>query len=163
MQVLSIMTSSFILTQRKTQTSGTSRPQKKTRHLQKYPLCPLGDTTSCLYGIGKGLALASSKQAVCFMSRQKMFTHDVVDAGEKALVLVYNGKLTDTLDSLRNKWFCEKVASKISLIKPQSLPPTLAAVKYCSLHVYLQVKDQLQNFIPGRSVRGVCATATSCS
>ena len=54
---------------------------------------------------------------------------DVVDAGKKALILVYNGKLTDTLDSLRHKRFCEKVALKTSHVKPQSLPPTSAAAK----------------------------------
>ena len=26
--------------------------------------------------------------------------HDVIDAGEKALVIIYNGKTTDSLDSL---------------------------------------------------------------
>ena len=38
--------------------------------------------------------------------------HDVIDAGGKALVLVYNGMLIDTLDSLRHTHFCEKMASK---------------------------------------------------
>ena len=55
--------------------------------------------------------------------------------------LTYNGKLTDTLDSLRHKRFCEKVASKTSHVKPQSLPPTSAAAKYHSLRVYLQVQE----------------------
>ncbi len=36
---------------------------------------------------------------------------------EKALVIIYNGKSTDTLDSLRHQWFCEKVASKSSHAK----------------------------------------------
>ncbi len=39
-------------------------------------------------------------------------THEVIEAGEKALVMVYNGKVTGTLDSLQYKCFCEKVASK---------------------------------------------------
>jgi hypothetical protein len=39
-------------------------------------------------------------------------TYAVVDAGEKALIVVYNGKLLDTLDCLRHTRFCEKVASK---------------------------------------------------
>ena len=104
------------------------------------------DTTSRLYGIGKGTSLSKFKASSMFREQAKVFnsdsasTHDVVDAGEKALVLVYNGKLTDTLDSLRHKRFCERVASKTSHVKPQSLPPTLAAAKYHSLCVYLQVQ-----------------------
>ena len=80
------------------------------------------------------------EQAKVFHSNSAS-THDVIDAGERALVLVYNGMLTDTLDSLRHKRFCEKVASKASHVKPQSLPPTSAAAKYHSLRVYLQVQE----------------------
>ena len=65
------------------------------------------DTTSRLYGIGKGISLSKCKASSMFREQAKVFnsdsasTCDVVDAGEKALILVYNGKLTDTLDSLR--------------------------------------------------------------
>ena len=105
------------------------------------------DTTSSLYGIGKGMYLSKFKASCMFREQAKVFdsdsstTHDVVNAGEKALILVYNGKLTDTLDSLRHKRFCEKVVSKTSHVKPQSLPPTSAAAKYHSLRVYLQVRE----------------------
>ena len=105
------------------------------------------DTTSRLYGIGKGTSLSKFKASSMFREQAKVFNSDsastceVVDAGEKALILVYNGKLPDTLDSLRHKRFCEKVASKTSHVKPQSLPPTSAAAKYHSLRVYLQVKE----------------------
>ena len=47
----------------------------------------------------------------------------------------------DTLNSLQHKHFFEKVASKTSHVKPQSLPPISAAAKYHSLHVYLQVQE----------------------
>ena len=72
-------------------------------------------------GLERGCPLASSmfrEQAMVFHS-DSASTHDVIDAGEKALVLVYNGMLIETLDSLRHKRFCEKVASKISHVKPQ--------------------------------------------
>ena len=104
------------------------------------------DTTSRLYGIGKGISLRKFKASSTFREQAKVFDtnsasmHDVVDAGEKALIIVYNGKLTDTLDSLRYQRFCEKVASKRSHVKPQALPPTSAAAKYYSLRVYLQVQ-----------------------
>ena len=50
-------------------------------------------------------------------------------------------KVTDTLDSLCHKQFCEKVASKTSYVKPQSLTPTSEAAKYHSLRVYLEVQE----------------------
>ena len=63
-------------------------------------------------------------------------------AGEKALVVLYNGKSTDTLDSFRHQRFCEKVASSASHVQhPQALPPTSGAAKYRSLRVYLQVQE----------------------
>ena len=105
------------------------------------------DITSRLYGIGKGISLRKFKASSTFREQAKVFDtnsaslHDVVDAGEKALIIVYNGKLTDTLDSLRHQRFCEKVASKRSHVKPQALPPTSAAAKYHSLRVYLQSKN----------------------
>ena len=73
---------------------------------------------SRLYGIGKGTSLSKFKTSSMFREQAKVFhsdsasTHHVIDAGEKALVLVCNGMLTDTLDSLQHKRFCEKVASK---------------------------------------------------
>ena len=53
----------------------------------------------------------------------------------------YNGKSTDTLDTLRYHRFCEKVASSSTYIQPQVLPPTSVAAKYHSLRVYLQVQE----------------------
>ena len=105
------------------------------------------DTTSRLYGIGKGASLKKFKACSTFREQAKVFdnhsvsTHDVIDAGEKALVIIYNGMSTDMLDSLRHQRFCEKVASKSSYVKPQALPPTSAAAKYHSLRVYLQVQE----------------------
>lgn len=64
------------------------------------------DTTSRLYGIGKGASLKRFRASHTFRKQAKVFdTHsasmyDVVDAGEKALMIIYNGKSTDILDSL---------------------------------------------------------------
>ena len=58
----------------------------------------LGDT-SRLYGIGKGASLKRFKAISRFYEKAKVFdthsatTHDVVDAGGKALVIIYNGKV----------------------------------------------------------------------
>jgi hypothetical protein len=105
------------------------------------------DTTSRLYGIGKGASLKRFKKNAVFREQAKVFNtpsaspDNVIAAGEKALVAIYNGKPSDTLDSLRYKRFCEKVASNSSYVQPQSLPPTSAATKYHSLRVYLQVQE----------------------
>ena len=105
------------------------------------------DTTSHLYGIGKGTSLKKFKASSAFCEQAKVFDtlsasmDDVIASGEKALVMVYNGKATESLDSLRHQRFCEKVASKKSHVKPQALPPTSAAAKYHSLRVYLQIQE----------------------
>ena len=65
---------------------------------------------------------------------------DVVAAGEKALVCLFNGKADEGLDSLRYRWYCDKVATNTSQVRPQSLSPTSAAAMYHSLCVYHQVQ-----------------------
>ena len=59
----------------------------------------------------------------------------------RALVILYNGRSTETLDSLRHQRFREKVASCATQVHPQTLPPTSGAAKYHSMHVYLQVQE----------------------
>ena len=89
------------------------------------------DTKSRLYGIGKDASLKRFKASSIFREQAKVFdthsasTYDVVNAGEKTLVIIYNGESTDTLDSLRYQCFCEEVASKSSHDKPQTLPLTM--------------------------------------
>ena len=57
-------------------------------------------------GLEKKTSLCKFKASSMLHEQAKVFhsdsasTHDVIDAGEKALALVYNGMLTDTLDSL---------------------------------------------------------------
>ena len=59
--------------------------------------------------------------------------YDVTCAGEISLVIVYNGRSTDTLDSLRHQRFREKVASSATHVHPHTLPPTAGAAKYHSM------------------------------
>ena len=66
---------------------------------------------------------------------------DISTAGEQVLVSIYNGKPGKTLDYVRYKHFCEKVARNTSHIQPQTLPPTSAADKFHSLRVYYQVQQ----------------------
>ncbi len=66
---------------------------------------------------------------------------DIAAAGEEVLVSLYNGKQNERIDVLRYKHFCEKVATSVSHVHPQTLPPSSAAAKYHSFRVYLQVQQ----------------------
>ena len=70
-------------------------------------------------------------------------TKEIITAGEQALVALYKGKVTQSLDALRYERFCEKVASRNAVVQPQILPPTSAAAQYHSLRVYYQVQEWL--------------------
>jgi len=63
---------------------------------------------------------------------------EIVATGEKALVHLYKGKSTDTLDLLR---FQEKVATYKASVHPKVLPPTSAAAQYHSFRVFHQVRE----------------------
>ena len=105
------------------------------------------DTTSRLHGIGKGASLKkyqtnnSFREQATVLHSRSASTHDVTRAEERALVIIYNGRSTDTLDSLRHQRFREKVASSATHVHPQTLPPTSGAAKYHSMRVYLQVLE----------------------
>ena len=105
------------------------------------------DTTSQLFGIGKSASLKKFRSSKQFQELAKVFNREsanereISNAGEQALVLLYNGKTSDSLDSLRYKHFHEKVATNNLHIHPKTLPPTSAAAKYHSLRVYFQVNE----------------------
>lgn len=69
-----------------------------------------------------------------------MSNYVIAKAGEKVLVLLYNGKPYDGLNNLRYKKFCEKAAISTMHVKAQCLPPTSLAAKYHSYHVYHQIQ-----------------------
>ena len=104
------------------------------------------DTTSRLYSIGKGVALQKFKTENSFRRLSKIFTspsstkEEIIAAGEKLLLLMYAQKGDVTLDKLRLTRFCEKVASSMKVVSPESLPPTSAAASFHSLRVYHQVQ-----------------------
>ena len=66
---------------------------------------------------------------------------EVIEAGEKALICLYNGKSGETLDCLRYPRYFQKVAANTSQVQPQNLPPTSATATYHSLRVYFQVQQ----------------------
>ena len=119
-------------------------PQICSKHLHAVLGC---DTTSHLYGIGKGTSLKKFKSSQHFREQAKVFatesatSKEISTAGEQALVILYNGTPGESLDSLRYKCFYEKVSMNTSCIHPQTLPPTSAAAKYHSLRVYFQILE----------------------
>ncbi len=73
-------------------------------------------------------------------ARSLAISSDIITAGERAIVCLYNGSPDISLDELRYRKFCDKVVTKKSHITSQTLPPTSAACKYHSLRVYYQVQ-----------------------
>ena len=65
--------------------------------------------------------------------------HSVATAGEKVMCIVYNASSEESLNTLRYKRFCEKVATSLAHVQPHNLPPITAASKFHSLHVFHQV------------------------
>ena len=104
------------------------------------------DTTSRLYSIGKGVALQKFKRENSFRRLSQIFSspsstkEEIIAAGEKLLLLMYGEKGDVILDKLRLTRFCEKVASSMKVVSPESLPPTSAAASFHSLRVYHQVQ-----------------------
>ena len=103
------------------------------------------DTTSCLYGIGKEAFVKKFKEKVALQQAAIIFDNphskpaQKDQAGESSLVTIYNGKSGDTLNALRYKRYCEKVATSLSQVDPKSLPPTTEAANFHSKRVFLQI------------------------
>ena len=115
------------------------------------------DATLRAYGLGKGLGLKKlrnpnfNEQAELFDKLKPEQKSEIVKAGEKALVFLYNGQSTEGLDQLRYRRFCAKVASSPVPVEAQSLPPASAAAEYHSLRVYYQImewKRESTNLLP---------------
>ena len=108
------------------------------------------DTTSRLHGIGKHKAVSKlkdevfSKQAAVFMNPESKM-EDIINAGNCAMVSVYNGDINEDLDSLRLRRFYEKTTSSTVTVAPCILPPSSGATKYHSLRVFHQVQVWLGN------------------
>ena len=95
---------------------------------------------------GKKASLKKYANSLYFREQVKVFNspstvHDIVVAGENAVVSLYGGKPGKKLDGMRHQSYCEKLATNSSHIQSQNLPPTSAAARHHSLGVYLQVKQ----------------------
>jgi hypothetical protein len=91
------------------------------------------DTTSRIYGIGRGTVFKRHHNEVLFIEIAGVFNdntsshEDVAAAGDRALVTIYGGKPNTTLNHLRYTKFHEKVMRATSAVNPKSLPPTSSA------------------------------------
>ena len=108
------------------------------------------DTTSKLYGIGKGASLKVYKNDPVFRKCAAVFDIDpemlsqeeIIAAGEMAIMCLHNFKQHSVgINVLRKMTFLDKVANGTICVNPQSLPPTHSACKYHSLRVYFQILE----------------------
>ena len=76
----------------------------------------------------------------CLATKQQ-----IVDAGEPALVMLYDGSSDTNLDQLRQHTFASEFATSSTFFHLQELPPTRAAASYHTMRVYLQSKLWLYN------------------
>ena len=95
-------------------------------------------------GLGKGIVVKKLSDSHFYKSaetftKKNVSKEDVIFVGDTALVLLYGGSCAEGLDSLRYKWFCDKVPKNTSSVDPQSLPLTSAAAKDHSLRVHYKV------------------------
>ena len=104
------------------------------------------DTTSRLFGIGKGVPLQKLKSDPHFKQQAETFIkrvpkEDIFHAGEEVLICLYGGRAGECLDDLRYRRFCEKVAAGNSSVQVHTLPPTTAAARCHIARVYYQVHE----------------------
>ena len=128
---------------------------RRTKLLLGEPLCQMlpfihavtgCDTTSRMFGVGKGVAFKKlmnddflKDQALTFNQCNATKT-DVIKAGEEAITCLYSGTPFEGLDRLRFRKFANKVMTSTTYVQVHTLPPTSAAAMHHSLRVYLQVQ-----------------------
>lgn len=106
-------------------------------------------TTSHIHSIGKGQPFKKFLNNNEFRLIAERFTStssttpQIVEAGLRSLAMLYDGKIDESLDSLRFKQFSKKVATKTSAVLVNSLSPTTSAAKYHILRIYFQVQQWL--------------------
>ena len=76
--------------------------------------------------------------AQAFLSLQSS-SAEIQRAGEQTMVILYNGKPDESLNSLWYKCYSGKVVTYVVHVQPQVLPPTEAATKFHSFCVFYQI------------------------
>ena len=88
--------------------------------------------TPHLICLGEEKGPFSLQQAATVFDNPNATQVQIDKAGEAAFVGMYNGKKSDSLDGLRYKKYCDKVATSLTQVDPKLLPPTSAAAKFHS-------------------------------
>lgn len=108
-------------------------------------------TTSHLFGVGKAAVLKKLLNADEFQAIASVFSNsnstvsEITEAGNRAIVMLYNGKPGQSLTELRYNRFADRVSTSKSSIEVQSLPPTESATYHHSLRAYLQTQIWIGN------------------
>ncbi len=104
------------------------------------------DATSRIFGVGKKSAfhkLVNGDSSIKTCAKEFLCPNQpksvIQDLGCKAMAVMFGGKSTDSLVSLRYNLFCKKLVSAQSFVTPERLPPTESSTKYHSLRVYYQI------------------------
>ena len=97
------------------------------------------DTMSGIHGIGKGLVFKKIMKDEVF-NNENAIKSDIIAAGEKSLVCLFNDRSEESLDSLRYSRFFQRITTGTSFVQSECLPPTSAAAVYDNLRVYLQLQ-----------------------
>ncbi len=63
----------------------------------------------------------------------------IEDHGTMAMAVLFGGKSTDSLASLRYNLFSKKIITAKSFVTPERLPPTESSTKYHCQRVYFQI------------------------
>ena len=79
------------------------------------------------------------QQISALISDPLLTAEEIGKAGIRAFAIMYGGKKSDSLNSLRYAKYMEMVTSRKSSLAPQKLPPTERAAHFHSLRVHLQV------------------------
>ena len=102
------------------------------------------DTTSALYGIGKGKVYTLFKDDernqvnLEILHSPYASVEEVTRAGIPLMVELYGGKSGDTLSGLRYAAYCKRVSSSFHGLQPERLPPSEDAARLHILRVHLQ-------------------------
>ena len=125
----------------------------------------IGCNTSRLFGIWKTNIIKKLQDNSEFRQACNWLTlsdnpNDIANAGERVLLLLYSGKTSDSLTTLRCTRFREKTALRTSYVQCKSLTPKSAAAHYQSLRVHHHLKGWTGiNINPDRSMVLDCTTA----
>jgi hypothetical protein len=104
------------------------------------------NTTSCLFGVGKGQSVKKASSDIYFKECADKFmnTNSKEEAsriGKEALVGLYNGVPLEGLNLLCFRKFTFKVMTSSKFVEVHTLPPTSNAAHFHILRVFHQVKQ----------------------